>query len=239
MIFPLLDDQDNWLRDIHPSLQLKISPRARRIALRLDTSARVMNLVVPERFSKKKARQFAFEHQGWIREKLDELPQPIAFEHDAIIPVLGKNRRLDIHFDPAAKITTISMFDGVISVRTNQQDPTSRIIRFLKKEARATLSNLVREKAAEIERPVKAIQIRDTSSRWGSCGPDGRISLSWRLIFAPWEAMDYVVAHEVAHLVHLNHGKRFWALCAKLCDDYSGGKHWMRTQGNELMRYGI
>ena len=100
------------------------------------------------------------------------------------------------------------------------------------------MQNLVHEKAAEIGKDVTSVSLRDTKSRWGSCSSNGSISLSWRLIFAPWDAMDYVVAHEVAHLIHMNHGKDFWALCATLSANYSTGKKWMRTNGHELMCFG-
>lgn len=223
---------------ISPRLELKISRRARRIALRLDSASRVMNLVVPVRFNMKKAEKFALEHREWIREKLADLPAPVPFTHGAVIPVLGRARQLDITYDPALKITTITMDEDRITVSTNQQDPANRIARFLKNEARTHFSRLAHEKAVLIKKQIKEVQIRDTKSRWGSCGPDGRISFSWRLIFAPYAAMDYVVAHEVAHLTHMNHGQQFWKLCEELCDDYHQGKKWIRSHGNELLRYG-
>lgn len=223
---------------ISPQLELKISKRARRIALRLDSANRIMNLVVPPRFSPKKAENFALEHRDWILRKLAELPQPVPFSHGAEIPILGYARRIAIDYDPAAKLTDIKLLENEIRITTSQTEPAGRLTRFLKAEARNTLSNLAREKAARIEKIIKEIQIRDPKSRWGSCAPDGKISFSWRLIFAPYEAMDYVVAHEVAHLVHMNHGKRFWTLCEKLSDNYTFGKNWIRTNGHELMRYG-
>jgi hypothetical protein len=226
------------LANISPYLELNISKKAKRIALRLDTTRRVMKLVVPERFNMKKARAFALEHQGWIKAKVEELPAPVRFTSGSIIPVLGQDRVLNIEYDKTVKITTIELTAHAINVCTNQSDPTNRIIRFLKREARLTLGNLAREKAMMIDKQIRSIQIRDTKTRWGSCGPDGTISFSWRLIFAPWLAMDYVVAHEIAHLVHMNHGKSFWTLCEKLSDGYHEGKAWMKHNGNELMRYG-
>ncbi len=219
-------------------VRVRVSPRAKRIALRLDNAHHVMHLVVPPRFTPGKAEQFVEEHRHWIRQKLAELPEPIAFVDGAVIPVLGRQRTLAIFYDKTLKTTSIDMKDNEILISTNKTDPAARLTRFLKNEARATLDNLTREKAALIDKPVKAVQIRDTKSRWGSCGPDGRISLSWRLIFAPWEAMDYVVAHEVAHLVHMDHSQRFWALCTELSTDFATGKGWMRRHGHELMRYG-
>lgn len=226
------------LREIHPDLQLKISPRAKRIALRLDSASRKMNLVVPKRFSMTKALLFANTHQEWINEKLNGLPQIVNFEHGSIIPVLGQDRTLNITVCNTLNKTNIHLNNNEILIETNLDDPRPRFKRFLKKEAKVTMENLAHEKAAGIGQTISAFQIRDTKSRWGSCSPEGKIMLSWRLIFAPWDAMDYVVAHEVAHLVHMNHGPEFWNLCEKLCDNYQSGKKWMRSNGHELLRYG-
>jgi len=226
------------LDHIHPRLRLKISPRARRFALRLDGTGGIVNLVVPPRFDIRKAEKFALEYREWIAKKLASLPTPVLFEHGAILPVLGRDRFLDIRIDSHIRRTRILMDEQSIRVATALEDPTERIVRHLKKEAESALGALAREKAARIGKKIKELRIADTKSRWGSCAPDGRICLSWRLILAPPAAMDYVCAHEVAHLVHMNHGKAFWALCESLCDDYASGKAWIRTQGNSLMRYG-
>ena len=98
---------------------------------------------------------------------------------------------------------------------------------------------LVHAKAQRVERPVKRITVRDSRSRWGSCGPDATMSFSWRLVFAPPEVLDYLVAHEVAHLVHLNHGPRFWALARTLCDGpIEGPQAWLKKNGEILLQYG-
>ena len=82
--------------------------------------------------------------------------------------------------------------------------------------------------------------MRDSRSRWGSCGPDGGLSFSWRLVFAPPEVLDYLVAHEVAHLVHLNHGPRFWALARSLCDGpMEPPQAWLKANGETLLQYGV
>lgn len=226
------------LAHISPHLKLRVSRRARRIALRLDNSTRHVALVVPVRYNIEKAEKFALEHKDWIRQKIAELPRPVAFRHGAVIPVLGRDREIVVIYDPALKTTSIRLTKNELRVKTNQRNPASRITRFLKQEARDTLTNLALEKAATINRKINSVQVRDTKSRWGSCSTGGRLSFSWRLIFAPWEALDYLVAHEVAHLIHMDHGKRFWALCEKLSDDYETGKSWITNHGHELMRYG-
>ena len=112
-----------------------------------------------------------------------------------------------------------------------------RIVRFLKKLACDEMTRLANEKAALIGKPVCQVQVRDTTSRWGSCSTKGALSFSWRLVLAPAVALDYIVAHEVAHLVHMNHSARFWTLCKQLSADYAAGHHWIRNHGHTLMRY--
>ena len=130
------------------------------------------------------------------------------------------------------------MTDTTINVHTNKDDPSSRIMRFLKGLAKDEITRIALEKSGRINRVPTTIQIRDTKSRWGSCSSDGTLSLSWRLILAPPSALDYVIAHEVAHMVHMNHKTRFWALCEKLSADFKTGHGWMKTHGHTLMRYG-
>src|SRR6267154_1781444 len=114
-----------------------------------------------------------------------------------------------------------------------------RLRDWLTGELRGRLVPLVYAKAARVERPVKRITVRDSRSRWGSCGPDGTMSFSWRLVFAPPEVLDYLVAHEVAHLVHLNHGPRFWALARMLCEGpIEVPQSWLKANGEVLLQYG-
>lgn len=219
-------------------LRIKHSKRARRLALRLDPKERVINLVVPKGVSMRKAHDFARYHGEWIDTVLQELPPLLPFDHERVIPILGADRRIDIQFDENRKSTQIELTNDSLVVRTNKNDPTPRITRHLKNLAREKITEMVEAKALDINKPIKAISIRDTKSRWGSCSSDGKLSFSWRLIFAPSMAMDYVVAHEVAHRIHMDHSKKFWALCEDLCIDYQEGKYWMRNHAQELMRYG-
>lgn len=129
------------------------------------------------------------------------------------------------------------MEEKEIIVITNKDDPTGRIVRFLKTLAREEITRLTREKASLINEIPGVLYIRDTTSRWGSCSQEGNLSFSWRLVLAPLASLDYVVAHEVAHLRHMDHGKQFWALCEKLSTDFSTGHNWMKTNGHSLMRY--
>ncbi|MEO0392994.1 MAG: M48 family metallopeptidase [Pseudomonadota bacterium] len=114
-----------------------------------------------------------------------------------------------------------------------------RVTEFCKKRARATILPLAETKAASILTRVKRVSIRDTTSRWGSCTDDGCLSFSWRLILAPPPVLDYVVAHEVAHLRYMDHSDQFWALNAQLTlADMAEQRAWLRRHGHSLFRYG-
>lgn len=219
-------------------IKVKHSKRAKRVALRLDPIERVFTLVVPKGMSMRRAQAFAEGHESWMQEKLKALPPKVAFSNGTIIPVLGRRTEIRIHHEPDLHVTKIALEDGVLHVRTNKDDPSSRISRFLKSLIKDELQVLAKEKSEQIDKSIASISVRDTKSRWGSCSSDDTLSFSWRLVFAPPEAFDYVVAHEVAHLRHLDHSKAFWSLCRDLSDNYVEGKYWMDNHGNELMRYG-
>ncbi len=223
--------------DISPALQLRHHARAKRLALRLDVKKRTVFLVIPKRTSLKSAYKFALEHKKWIKDRLDELPQQITFEHGNIIPLFGQKYTVNITCDFTLRKTTISLKNNKISVSTNKEFPEARIRRFIIDHARAELTSIAQDKADILGRELKGVDVKDTASRWGSCSHDGYISLSWRLAFASPEAFDYVVAHEVAHLAHMDHSPAFWKQCAALCDNYVRGKAWMKINAQELLKY--
>ena len=114
-----------------------------------------------------------------------------------------------------------------------------RVHDYLKREARKDLHKSSLEYAEELGVRVKRVSIRDQSSRWGSCTSAGSLSFSWRLILAPPYVLDYLAAHEVAHLVEMNHSPRFWRVVARVCPSVERAKNWLDTYGNDLHRYGI
>jgi predicted metal-dependent hydrolase len=215
------------------------SSRARRMALRLDPRERAFHLVVPKGISLRQAQKFAEEHEGWMREKLRSLPKAVRFRHGESIPIFGRNRRIDITYDRSLKKTEIELTTYELKIATNLRNPEARIVKFLKALAQKEMDLLSRKKARRIREQLNTVRVRETKSRWGSCSSDGSINYCWRLIFAPYEAMDYVVAHEVAHLRHMDHSANFWSLCRRLSDNYLEGSYWMGNHGHELMSYGV
>ena len=234
---PVISDKSFFLsEDELPShVNLRISSRARRLALRLDAQKRVFDLVVPQGMSMRHALNFVQDHEQWMEERLAELPSPIYFEDGVSIPVLGQDRVIEVIDTPMRP--AIQLKEDRLLVRANDASTGPRIERFLKKRAQQELDILSREKAASIGQSVNKVTVRDPKTRWGSCTSEGSLSYSWRLILAPYEAMDYVVAHEVAHLVHMDHSKSFWALCIELSENYKAGHGWMKQHGQELRRY--
>jgi predicted metal-dependent hydrolase len=223
--------------NISEHLELRVSARARRMALRVVSHDRKVHLVIPLRASLRKAYEFAYAHQDWINEKIAGIPAPIPFADGVAIPVF--DRVYQIKIIPAlSRITTIDFEAESLRVDTRLENPSPRIERFLKAHAATELGTMAREKAARLGRSLKTLTVRDMTSRWGSCSIDGRMALSWRLVFAPRIAADYVVAHEAAHLIHPNHSERFWKLCEELSTNFEGGKSWMKINGYRLSRYG-
>lgn len=209
------------------------------MALRLNTSERIFDLVVPLRCPLERAYNFADQYEDWMSEKLSELPEVIPFIHNQVIPFDGMRVKLKISYDETLRRTHIHLDNNVLLVNTNKEDPHGRIVRWMKTYALQVLKEKSEEKSLYICKKIKNVSVRETKSRWGSCSSDRNLSYSWRLIFAPPEALDYVVAHEVAHLKHLDHSARFWAVCEELSDDYEAGKAWMTHNGPELLRYGV
>lgn len=219
-------------------IKVKRSKRAKRVALRLDPVERVVKLVVPHKMSLNKAYFFAQQHQEWVLSVLGNLAEPVPFANETVLPIFGDEVTIDIKHDSSLKRTTLKQEDERLIVHTYQDDPSNRITSHLKKLARSGFADMANDKAEAINKEICTVKVRDTKSRWGSCSQDGDLSFSWRLIFAPYTAIDYVVAHEVAHLVHMDHSRDFWKLCESLCIDYKNGKKWMKENGNTLMRYG-
>lgn len=163
-------------------------------------------------------------------------PQKTSPLENGILPIEGIDRRIVHEQAPGVQIDLL--FDTLL-VRCRPERLPRAIQRFLKQHAEKIIAPLAREKAKQIGKSVADIGFRDTTSRWGSCSSDGKLSFSWRLIFAPIEVIDYVVAHEVAHLAHFDHSPAFWALCRDLSKDYTSGKHWLKLNGQQLQQIDI
>jgi len=216
-------------------VDIAVHPRARRMTLRVDKGSGRLRLTLPPGVSREEGLRFVQRQEGWLRRRLAELPEAVPFADGAVLPILGVDH--EVRHRPDAR-RGVWRADGVIHVSGQAEHLPRRLTDFLKREARGEIAPRAQALAERIGRPVGRVTLRDTASRWGSCSSRGDLSFSWRLILAPEPVLHYVVAHEVAHLRHMNHGPRFWALVDQLVDDVDTPKHWLRRHGARLMRYG-
>lgn len=226
------------LKTISSRLHLRVSPRARRMMLRLDPETRAVHLIVPPRMNMNAALDFADQHRKWIREKISSLPKPVPFIDGTIIPFFGRDHYLEIIREEGRRTTEITVKNRIMTVETPLANPSQKIETYLRAWVQSEIADMATEKAAEIRRRIGHVRVRDTKSRWGSCAEDGNLSFCWRLVFAPRDVIDYVVAHEVAHLVHFDHSPAFWRLCDRLSSNMDGGRAWLKEYGQSLMTYG-
>ena len=211
------------------------NPRARRLSLRVDPASGHPRLVLPSHTALAEGLRFVRRNSAWLERQLAAVPVRIPFEDGREIPVLGSDHVI-CHL-PAAR-RGVWRDQGTIWVSGQGAHLARRVQDYLKREARREISARAHGKARAIERPIRRIVLRDTRTRWGSCSADGALNFCWRLIMAPEAVLDYVVAHEVAHLVHMNHSRRFWALVGRLTAKTAGPRSWLREHGHQLHRYG-
>ena len=226
--------------DVYP-IRVRRHPQARRYTLRIQAATREVVLTMPPRGSLREARDFAERHGGWIAARLKRLPEVVTFAHGTLVPLRGVDHRIDHRRGARGTVWSEVGSDGVRVLCVAGQAPhlDRRIGDFLRREARADLQAATGRYAAALGLSFKRITVRDQSSRWGSCSTTGVLSFSWRLILAPPYVLDYLAAHEVAHLVELNHSPRFWRLVRRLDPDFERAKRWLDVHGTDLHRYGL
>ena len=208
---------------------LRRSARARRISLRVSRLDGQVTLSLPQWTAEREALAFAREKEDWIRRNLSgrvaaTLPQP------------GKTMQFEGRevFISSHRGCGVRLEDDQLLVPGDPEQAAARIKAFLKVSARDRLNAAVDHYAGLVGRKVSQITLRDTRSRWGSCTTDGRLMFSWRLIMAPVPVLDYVAAHEVAHLVEMNHSPDYWAVVEDICPGYKGQRRWLRLHGQKL-----
>jgi predicted metal-dependent hydrolase len=227
-------------RSIYP-VRLRRHRQARRYTLRIDAASREVVLTLPPRGSVREAREFAQKHGAWIAARLKRLPQAAPFAHGTEVPLRGELHRIVHRRGVRGTVWTATEEDGsrLLCVAGEAPHINRRIGDYLRRTAARDLDAAARRYAQELGVAIRRISIRDQSSRWGSCSNTGVLSFSWRLILAPPYVLDYLTAHEVAHLVELNHSVRFWRLVERIYPDFERAKVWLEVHGSDLHRYGV
>jgi predicted metal-dependent hydrolase len=217
-------------------LTIREHPRSTRITLRIEPGARGLSLTVPIGLRKSEIDDFLDRHQGWLMTRLARFPQAeTRLGAGGTIMLRGVSHRIE-HTGSLRGVTEAIVVEGgaVLRVSGLPEHSGRRISAYLKKEARRDLEAAVRIHARAVRKPMKSITMKDTRSRWGSCSYDGNLSFSWRIVMAPPFVIDYLAAHEVAHLDQMNHGPDFWSLCHRLCPRTDEAKAWLKRHGSQL-----
>jgi predicted metal-dependent hydrolase len=214
--------------------------QARRYTLRIQSATREVVLTIPPRGTLKEAQEFAQKHGGWIAARFDRLPKAAPFADGAIVPLRGVPHRIVHRRAVRGTVWTETMHGAhQLCVAGNPPHIDRRINDYLRREAKRELEAASHRFAGELGVRIKRVAVRDQSSRWGSCSTSGVLSFSWRLILAPRSVLEYLAAHEVAHLIEMNHSARFWRLVQRLCPDHERAKNWLDVHGTDLHRYGL
>lgn len=220
-------------------VRVHIDRRARRVSVRIDPTAREAIATAPSPRYALDAIGFASERVEWIADRLVALPPPVAFRPGAYIPLRGVIHRLrhaetgrTVRIDRTAGPTPVLLIPGA---RELFREKTRA---FLRAAARIDFSERVAVHAQTLKVSPRSIAIKDMRSRWGSCSSEGRLNFSWRLVCAPPFALDYVAAHEVAHIREMNHSNRFWRHVETCVPDWRQARSWLHERGGALHAIG-
>jgi predicted metal-dependent hydrolase len=210
---------------------LRRNARAKRFSLRVSRADGRVSLSLPTWAPEAEALAFLRAREDWVRSHLQQAPKRQIARIGAHLPICGVPRDVVGGAGRAARFR-----DGRIEVPAGPREGP-RIKALLSAMARERLTAAVTTHANALGRPFHRITLRDPRSRWGSCSSKGDLMFSWRLIMAPPEVLDYVAAHEVAHLAEMNHSDRFWSVCRQLCPDTDAHRKWIRTHGADLLAW--
>lgn len=219
---------------------IRRNARARRLILRLNKTADGVIVTVPESAAEADAVRFARTQAGWIEKRLASRPNIVAFEDGAIIPLRGVRHRISHCPGRRGTVWTEPQVDApaVLYVAGDQEHLARRLRDWLKRQARAELKDRCAHYADVMGLSFRRVDLRDQTSRWGSCSSSAVLSFSWRLILAPPHVLDYVAAHEVAHLKEMNHSPRFWCLVEEAFPKMKESRRWLKQHGAGLHFYG-
>ena len=214
-------------------LRLEVNPRARRLILRIDGRNGEAVAVAPSRRKLAEAADFARTKVDWLNEKLAERPAQQSFDEGSIVPLRGQPCRITA--EGTGRLASLEDGDPqTLRLPGAPETLPARALRYFKRAAREDLTRAVAFHADRLGVKPRRISVKDTRSRWGSCTREGNLSFSWRLILAEPHILDYVAAHEVAHMRQMNHSPAFWAEVARTCPDWQTARGWLHENGDQL-----
>lgn len=211
------------------------SARARRVSLRICPAEGAVVVTLPMKVGRRHGLALLTEHAGWVLQRVAALAPERKLVPGGMVPIGGVEHL--IRHDPARRGAAL-LEEGVLVVSGQAEFVGRRVRDFLRAEALRRIADAARPHATALGVAPRAIRLKDTKSRWGSCAPDRTLAFSWRLVMAPAWVLDYVVAHEVAHLREMNHSARFWALVESRTPHRAAATEWLRRNGAGLLRVG-
>lgn len=223
----------DFSKDFNFDVKVKKSAVAKKLVLRIDEKNHCSVLTVPKYCSQKKAMAFLKENEDWIINMLAKLPKKSNFTNGEEICVFGKKYKIVYN----ERHRGVCFENDNLNVGGDEFFLHRRVKDFLKKYAVDELAELSLEKAKKIGVKISSVSVKDTKSRWGSCSTRGNINYNWRIVLAPVYVIDYLVCHEVCHLIHPNHSTAFWNEVKNLCSNYKEGRSWLKIKGKELYKY--
>ncbi|MFO7477293.1 MAG: SprT family zinc-dependent metalloprotease [Methyloceanibacter sp.] len=246
------------IRGLDIPMALRRSARARRFSLQVSEARRGAVLTMPLYSSFADADEFLSRHLDWLKERVAGMAEPVPFTHGAILPLRGfahvlrfagsARRRGVVWIEAPEDAKPAPAWPGGARVGTRrlprlyvageEEHAPRRLLDWLRRQAHHDLKTRVDVHAHRLGLAPKRLYVRDQTTRWGSCSTSGALSFSWRLLLAPPFVLDYLAAHEVAHLAHMNHGPRFWALVERTMPRHDEARSWLRKHGPSLHRYG-
>ena len=220
-------------------ITVKVSPRARSYRLTVPHHGKPV-LTLPRTGRWPEAEDFLRRHSGWLAARVKRAAPRTAFADGEMVPLRGVPHRIHATGRLRGRVE-VAEIDGELSILVPGEAAhiPRRLTEWLKSEAQQDLAERSRVHAATLGVEVRSVAMRSQSTRWGSCSSTGRLNYNWRLVLAPPFVLDYVAAHEVAHLVHMNHSPSFWKAVARALPDMERGKSWLKAHGKVLMGYGL
>ena len=210
-------------------ITLRRSAVARRFSLRVSRLDGRVSVSLPLRARESEAMEFARAQEGWLRKALAQLPVTAPVGLGSVIPVEGRLLRLEPGSGRAIRVEGESLLVPGAAAQTGV-----RVQAWLKVLARERLTRASDHYAGLLGQKFSRIALRDTRSRWGSCSHDRALMYSWRLVMAPPPVLAYVAAHEVAHLVEMNHSDAFWSVVGRISPGWSQHRRWLHAHGQDL-----
>ena len=208
------------------AINLRPNARARRITLRRSARGEGFTVSYPKQLPLREVQAFVDAHEGWIKAH-HEPSQSLGFGDE--IPYRGQRLLITTSDKRGVRFAADRL-------EVKSANPSRSIATALKTQAQAFANPRVDHYAERVGSYANEIRWRDPKTRWGSCDNKGNIMLSWRLIMTPDWVFDYVIAHECAHLVHMDHSPKFWKLVKDIYPEFEAAKRYLKREGGRIQR---